>query len=158
MQTRVLGKSLRLALVLILCLTFAVVTNLALHGGGKKEGPPEKIQALLKERMETITKIYDATVLASKDGKVAAGAVYQAKLALLNAKLEMATSKDERIKLLEEVLKETEGWEKQVLKQAEAGQASQVEVLQAHLGVLEARLTVEIAKQPPPGPSAPDKK
>lgn len=157
MRTFVSRHGLSLALVLVLCLSYIVALTPNLRGGGK-EGPPEKIKALLKDRLDTIVKIYDATLKASKDGKVSAGALYQAKLALLNAKLEMAASKDERIKLLEEVLKETEGWEKLVLKDVEAGKASQIEVLQAHLSVVEARLAVEFAKQAPPGPSAPDKK
>jgi outer membrane protein TolC len=139
------------SLLVSACLLSLLVVPVAAGGGGDKSAIP----AMLKERMDTLQKIYDLTVKAQKAGKAPLAAVHHAKLALLNAQLEMAPSKQEYIKLRQELVKEAESWEKTVQKLVSDGKATEVDTLQAHLETLEARISLEIANQakepPPPG-------
>lgn len=134
-------------------LSAACLFALANLASAQPIGPPKTIQDIVKERLDTLQKIYDLTVKAEKAGKAQVGAVHAAKLALLHAQLELAKSKEEYQKLQQDVLKEAESWEKTVQGLVKDGKATDIDVLQAHLDVLEARLSVEIGKQPPKTPA-----
>ena len=133
-------------LATVFCITLLAAVSAASAGDKQPQGPSDKIKGLLKERLDTLQKIYDMTAKAAEDGKAPPGAVYQAKMALLNAQLETAPSKEERIKLLEEVVKEAEGFEKSLLKMVADGKASQADALQARVAVIEARISLEATK------------
>lgn len=113
----------------------------------QKSEVSDKIKELLKERLVTVSEVHGLVLQGYKNGEVSVDQVVHAKAALLNAKLDLAETKGERIKIQEEMVTLAEEWEKIVEQLAAGQQATRIDVLKAKAHLLEARIGWERAKQ-----------
>ena len=111
-----------------------------------KVEPSDTVKNLLKERLATVTEIDKLVQTAYRSAEVGLDQVHQAKAALLAAQLDLAETKDERIKIHEEMVQQAEEWTKSVVEIAKASQATTIDVLKAKAHLLEAQIALERAK------------
>ena len=100
----------------------------------------DKVKELREQRLGVLKEIHNFAVSGFKSGEMPAEAVHRAKLDVLQAQLELAHSKKERMTLLEAAVSEGEQWEAIVRNQVELGEVSKVELLRANALVLNARI------------------
>ena len=112
----------------------------------KQVADSDAVKALLKERLATVTEIDKLVQTAYRGAEVGLDQVHQAKAALLAAQLDLAETKDERIKIHQEMVRQAEEWAKSVAEMAKASQATAIDVLKAKAHLLEAQIALERAK------------
>lgn len=140
----------RLSLCVLVC-TAAGVLALTLAPTGPStaaEKPPENdaVKTLLKERVVALAKIHDLTLAGFKGGQISYEKVLAAQTALLNGKLDLCETNDERVKAHEEMVKLAEEMVTAVRKLVEVKQATTIDLLKAEVQLLEARIGLERAK------------
>jgi outer membrane protein TolC len=112
---------------------------------------PDSIEELQKKRIAVLKEIVDITEKSFKSGQVSFDRVGSARLDLLQAQLDASRTKEERLRLLEEMVKHAEEMEAAVKRLVEAGQAGRVEALKSTAFVLQTRIALEkvkVAKDP----------
>lgn len=105
----------------------------------------DKIKELLKKRLVIATEIHMERMKALKGGQFEFNRVLEARAVMLRAQLDLCETKAERIKVHEEIVKTAEELVKVMQRFQKGGQVSQVEVLQAELQLLEAKIGLERA-------------
>ena len=136
------------ALILSVAVTNGVPMTAAVAQGDKpaKQQKDNKLDELLKERLETLKEILKQTTHDYHTGKASFERVHHATRALLNAKLEMCTSGKERIAVLEEILTLAKQHEQSAQTRFKAGQAPATDALLARVVRLEAEIAIEREK------------
>lgn len=112
------------------------------------ENPPDppEVKQLLQERLAILTTIYKSRVEAHKSGVMSVGKVLDANAALLQAKLDLCDTKDDRLKVHAEIVELARQTVQVVEELSNAAEAPQSELLTARLRLLEARIGLERAK------------
>jgi Outer membrane efflux protein len=102
-----------------------------------KTKPRDKLKELLKERLAAAEKVHDLTVkgYTQGDAKFTIDHVHAAKTKLLDARLDLAETKQQRIQVHKDAVKEAADWE-------QAGAGSQVDHLKARLYRLEREIAL----------------
>src|SRR5262249_5458426 len=106
----------------------------------------DKIKELQKEHLATVTRIYELTLERYKSGHASPDQLLQSQAAILSAKLELAQTKQERIKAHEEMVRLAEQAQEHAQKLADAGQGTTSDALKAKAYLLRARIALEKAK------------
>jgi len=106
----------------------------------------DKIKELQKEHLATVTRIYELTLERYKSGQASPDQLLQAQTAILSAKLELAETKQERIKAHEEMVTLAEQAQEYAQKLVDAGQGTTIDALKARAHLLRARIALEKAK------------
>jgi outer membrane protein TolC len=109
----------------------------------------DHMRALLKERVETAKAIYDELLDKFNRGAGNIGSVHRAKTAWLNAQLDLADTKKERVKIYEEIYKEAKEWEQTALRNIENGAGERIEALTARAERIDAEIALEQARAEP---------
>ena len=104
----------------------------------------DKVKELREQRLAVLNEIHNFAASGFQSGEMGAEAVHRAKLDVLQAQLELAQGKRERVALFEQAISEGEKWEALVGKHVEAGEASRADLLRAKALVLSAR--IDLAK------------
>lgn len=99
-----------------------------------------KLKGLLKERRDTLAKLADLVMRDFNAGRGSNLAVFNAERALVEANLELAETRAERLKHLRKGVEITETALKFVQTRVKAGEAPPTELLQIQAIVLEARI------------------
>lgn len=107
---------------------------------------PDSIEELQKKRIAVLKEILDITEKSFKSGQTSFDRVGKARLVLLQAQLDASQTKEERIRLLGEMVKHAETMEAAVKRLVEAGQAGAVEALNATATALQTKIAFEKAK------------
>jgi outer membrane protein TolC len=115
----------------------------------EKAVPPDRIKALLKEREAVAKDIYELLLEKFKQGNGTVGPVHRAKMVWLSARLSLAETKPERLKIYEELVKDAKEWEQEAIRNVEKGVGQQIEALTAKADRVEAELALERAKEEP---------
>lgn len=134
----------RTTLVLVLAAAFAAAP------GADPENPASTIKKLRQERLsvlEELNKVVE-TMVRMGSGKVGYGEAHEVKVALLNARLELAETNADRIKVHEQFVAEAENWLKITIswQKVGAGEGSAIDVLKAKAHLLEMQIGLEQAK------------
>jgi len=106
----------------------------------------DEIKALLKERLAIVTTIYEQRLEAHKQGETSLENVLEARADLLSARLELCETKDQRVKLHEEMVRLAGESLSALEGLSKAGVIPQVEFLKAKLQLIKARIALERAK------------
>jgi outer membrane protein TolC len=112
----------------------------------EKADTKDRMKALLKERVDTAKAIYDALLEKYNHGAGNIGSVHRAKMAWLNAQLSLTETKKERLKIYEEIVKDSKEWEQTALRNIENGAGEQIEALTARAERIEAEIALERAR------------
>jgi outer membrane protein TolC len=112
-----------------------------------KAEPSDKIKELKEKRLAVLVKISDILEERQRNGIVLHfDAVHKAKVDVLAARLDLAETKEDRIKVCEEAVKEATEWEAILKQSVEGGFASPIDLLKAQAATLESRIALEKAK------------
>jgi outer membrane protein TolC len=106
----------------------------------------DKIKELMQKRLVTVTEIHKLLLKGFMGGQVPFDRVLEARAAMLRAELDLAETKQDRIKVHVEMVKTAEEMVEIVNRLAKAQQATRVDVLKAEAQLLEARIGLERAK------------
>ncbi|GEM_PF-4322850 len=117
-------------------------------GSQQKADSKDKLKQLLQERVALAEKLHDLALIGYRGGdqKFSFAVVYDAKAKLLAARLDLAETKEQRIKIYEDMVKDAADHEKAVLQLEKAGGRSRFDVLNAKVYHLERRIALERAK------------
>lgn len=129
-----------LSVVLLLCISVFAQD---------KTDSGDKIKELKKQRLALLVKIYEGTAKAHihEPERTNVDQVRQSKADVFTARLDLAESKDDRIKICEEVIKDAVEWEKIVESLiTEGGQMSALDRSKAQADLLAARIALEKTK------------
>lgn len=107
-----------------------------------------KVVRLLEEKRDALKQLAELKLaqLRAGAGNVSGEDVVKANLALLEVQLELASSRTERIAVLEKMAKEAQFFEDKAKSDQVAGIASGADILEARLKILEYRLRLEREK------------
>ena len=109
---------------------------------------PEGLKQLKEKRLALLLKIHEATKKGQRiDPAMPPDQVRKTMVDVFAAKLDLAETKADRIKIWEEAVKYAQEWEKQVKEMRKNGFAAPVDLLNAEAYVLEARIGLEKARQ-----------
>jgi hypothetical protein len=112
---------------------------------GKAE-PSDSIKELKEKRLALLVRIYKATEERSRiDVNLPSDEVHKTKIAVDAARLDLAETKEDRVKACEDIVRSAEGWEKHVTDLVKNGHVSPTELLKAQANVLETRIALEKA-------------
>jgi outer membrane protein TolC len=144
MQSRFLSLSSRWLLVASI---FAVrLIGAQGASAAEEEAASEAIKSLLKERLAIATLIYEQRSAAHKQGATTFEQVARAQANLLAAKLDLCTTKVERLAVHEEMVKLAAQSVSIMEELAKANEVPQFDLLSAKLELVTARLALERAK------------
>jgi outer membrane protein TolC len=135
-----------MVLVAILVAGLTIAGSSCWCGAAEKNEAKDRMKALLKERVDTAKAIYEVLLAKYEHGGGNIGSVHRAKNAWLNARISLAESKAERIKLYEEIVKDSKEWEQTALRNVENGAGEQIEALAARAERIEAEIALEQAR------------
>jgi hypothetical protein len=103
----------------------------------------DRIKSLLQARLATLKDIHDTLVRAQARGAASVDDVQQAKTAVLQAQLDLADTKDQRLKILEEMATEAREREQTTGKSVQTGSRPAIDGLRATLARVDAELALE---------------
>jgi outer membrane protein TolC len=112
----------------------------------EKEPQNDKVKELRKERLTVLSELAKQAEAEYVTGKAPFDRLHQARLAVLNAKLDLSESDKERIAILEEGVALTEGYEKTTTQLYMAGKVPASDPLMAKASRLEAQIALEQAR------------
>lgn len=110
------------------------------------EPPParsEKANKLLKERLDILLTVLDATKAKLGQNAATPEEVMNAQLAVYSALLDMSTNKEERIKIYNTMLDELKKFESTIKAMIDAGKISSTELKQHRLREIDIELSIE---------------
>lgn len=125
-----------------------LICSLLIQGMTGSARAEETVTALLKERAATALRLREVALNRYTMGVENFQAVIDATAALLGARLDLASSRQERIKVLEEILELAQSGEKYTQAKFDAGQVTESDVLKARLFRLEVTISLERARAP----------
>jgi outer membrane protein TolC len=148
-----------LAGVFLIAVTVAAGATFSMHvlratptTGQADSQPPDgagkapRVRALLKDKLATMREIVAWIEKSHQVGRASDEEVLQAKLAVLQAELELAESDRERVTVLEKVVAVQKEIETIVQTHFKAARAGQIDVLRAKANRLDAEIALERAK------------
>lgn len=109
----------------------------------EKDARNSKIQELGLKRVAVLEKIHDLAKKGFLDGLISHEQLRAAKADLLSAKLDYAETRQERIKICDEAVKDARDWQKIVKEGAAAMVFSRLDELKAESDLLQAQITRE---------------
>lgn len=112
----------------------------------KQPDKPDTIKELQERRIAVLKEIVEITDKAFGGGQVSFEQAVKARLDLLRAQLDAAQTREARVRLLEDMVKQAEALEEAVKRLAEAKTVGRVDALKARAFVLEVRIMLEQAK------------
>ena len=113
----------------------------------EKAKTTDKIEDLLQERLGIAQKIQKIVVAQYRSGNVAFGVLHEAEVAVLKARLELCQTKQDRIKVYEDVVREAETQNRIAEARLKGGyRITEVEVLRIRDYLLECQIGLERAK------------
>ena len=95
--------------------------------------------SILQEEASRMTKLY-------RNEQISLDKVYEANQAVRNAELDMCDTTKERVAVLEKMLAEAKGYEKDITKAVEGGVISSSDAAKAKVGRLDVEIALERAK------------
>ncbi len=105
------------------------------------------LRRLLVEKRDALKQIADFTLSQSRaTGTVPATELIAVNLAVLEAELDLATTRPERVALLEKMCKEARKYDEIAQGNRQSGIASGIDALQAHLKFLDYQIRLEKEK------------
>lgn len=107
----------------------------------------DTIRQLLQQRLANAEEIQQIAESAFQTGRGSYREVIQAQFAVLKARLELAETRQERIKIYEQMIARAEAYQKFVLATHTAGRGARLDLLKAQDRVLELRIALERAKK-----------
>lgn len=114
----------------------------------EKKNSSDKLQTLLEARIKVLQEIHDLTVsgfkMASTRESYTVERVHSSKAALATARLEMCSSRQERVKTQEAIIKDLEEWREFVEDQTKKGKVAQIDLLKARAFLLDQKIALEI--------------
>jgi hypothetical protein len=133
-------------ILILVCLLSLLLTCCNLVTADEMAEPSDKIKELKEKRLAVLVKIFDTLEEKQRSGLVLHfDAVHKAKVDVLAARLDLAETNEDRIKVCEEAVKEANEWEA-ILKEQEGAFASPIDRLKAQAAGLECRIALEKAK------------
>jgi len=131
----------------------AVLSGIVLMCGSAftqdKTDPGNNIKALKEQRLALLVKIEKGTAEVYKQSSetgITIDQVRQTKADVFTARLDLAETRDDRIKICEEMLNEAAGWAKFVQVQVDRGEVGALDAVKAQAHVLATRIALENAK------------
>jgi len=109
------------------------------------EGKSTKVKELEQKRLAVLAKVHDLTKKGFIDGLIAYEQLRTAKNDLLSAKYDYADTRQDRIKISDEAVKDAIEWQKIVQEGAKANAFSRIDALKAESDLLQAQITREKA-------------
>jgi outer membrane protein TolC len=132
---------------LLLLITGSVRSGSANSARAQAEEPKNaKVKELHKERLAVLSQLVKQTEADYVTGRVSFDRLHQARLAVLNAKLDLSESDKERIAILEEGVAMAKGHEKTTAQLYKSGKIPASDPLMAKASRLEAEIVLERAK------------
>jgi outer membrane protein TolC len=135
------------ATILFAGLWFVALGNRSI--AAEKNEARDRMKALLKERVDTAKEIYEHLRDKFEHGAGNIGSVHRAKVAWLTARLGLADTRGERLKIYEELVKDAKEWEQTALHNVDTGAGQTIEVLTAKADRIEAEIALEREKAEP---------
>src|SRR5262249_23685308 len=111
-----------------------------------KEPQDDKVKELRKERLTVLSQLAKQTEADYATGKVPFDRLHQARLAVLNAKLDLSESDKERFAILEEGVALAKGYEETTTQLYKNGKVPTSDPLMAKASRLETQIALEQAK------------
>jgi hypothetical protein len=111
-------------------------------GADEKADAKDKINNIRRARLGTLEEIYELLRTAQPKGGATLNDVRDARVAVLNARLDLGESSDDRVKILQELVTETRGWEDETNRAAEAGKGTRIDAVRAKLRRVDAELAL----------------
>jgi hypothetical protein len=131
------------------CRLFAALLCCLLAGGpglpakaDEKTDPKDQIKTIRLARLETLREIYELLSKAQPKGGATLNDVRDARVAVLNAQLDLSETSADRVKVLEDLVKETRGWEDDTNRAAQAGNGTRIDAVRAKLRRVDAELAL----------------
>jgi hypothetical protein len=124
---------------------FAYFSVLAVDKEGGKASP-DKVKDLLKQKLAIVKQLYEGAQVRHRQGAGDAAAVRQAKAAMLQVQLALSETREERIRLHEEMVESAREHEKEVAHLVRAAVATSSEAWKATIHRLDAEIELERAK------------
>jgi len=114
----------------------------------EKGGAGNTLKELKEKRLVLLEKAREFALKGYQENatKFTPNQVHLALQALLAARLDLAQTREDRIKICEEAIKDAEAWEKIVIGRVKAGDESAIWNFKAQALVLETRITLEQIK------------
>jgi hypothetical protein len=109
----------------------------------EKDARNSKIQELGLKRVAVLGQIHELAKKGYLDGLISHEQLRAAKANLLSAKLDYAETRQERIKICDEAVKDARDWQKMVQDGAAARVFSRLDVLKAESDLLQSQITRE---------------
>jgi outer membrane protein TolC len=125
---------------LIAGITVVIAAVAAAQAVPKQNASGDPLQDLLKQRRDTLRELVDYLEAAFRQGVGSAESVALASSELLDAELDMAQSKAERIAIREKMVENLKEQEKMVEARNQAGMSRPGEMLRARAGRLKAEI------------------
>jgi hypothetical protein len=141
---RRISKTLLLGLAVLLA-TWLTLTGLSL--AGDKTGSKDKIKALQKERLAAATEAYKLTFERLKGLLAQPLECFQSCKLLFEARLDLAETKEERIKAYEQYVTDTSEIARLCEVFGKNGQGTKADMMTAKVHHLQAQILLEKAKQ-----------
>ena len=111
------------------------------------ETPTGNIQEMLQSRLQIVQRIQKIVMAKYAKGIVAYDVKHEADISVLKARLDLCETKQDRIKVHEEMVREAEGLAGFVENKLKSGYSiSQIDVLKAQAYLLECKIRLEKAK------------
>ena len=115
-----------------------------------EEPKDDKVKQLLKERLAVLQEVARMAAEEYKTGKSSFDRVHRARMAVVDARVELCESDKERIAILEEAVVLARDNEKVATQRYQAGQAPASDPLMAQAGRLDAEIALERVKNRTP--------
>lgn len=117
-------------------------TGVAAEGREKYES---ELQQLLAERKRLLSRNVESMKFFFEAGRVSIDEYRDANIALLRAEMDMCKTRDDRLKILEQIIQFHKTCEAWVARRAVEGRATEIDVSRAKVAMLEAQ--IELARE-----------
>jgi len=131
--------------------------NVAQAVGASEPGVPEgldsrqsELQQLLLERKKVLSRIVESMKLFLESGRADFNEYRDAKIALLRAEMDLCSTRNERLDILQKMVQFHSEYEAQVARRAADGRATEMDVSRAKVAGLEAQ--IELVREKLKGP------
>lgn len=106
----------------------------------------DTIKELLKKRLVVLTNVHDLQMKSHEVGVAHYRQVVEDQKAMFNAQLDLCDTKEDRIRVHQEVVKVAKEMSQYMIAVAKTGRAKQVDVLKAEAYLIETQIALERAK------------
>lgn len=146
METKRSFSWLRRPWILIACCAVFLLLHRGMAVPEDATNPPDQIKELLQERLVLAEEIENLFRMRYDMAETSLGELIHAKMAVLEVRLELAESSQERIEIHGKLVEQAEEYQAFVRQMVEARETAQIDLLQAEDRVLQRRIALERAK------------